>query len=82
MVGEMRHGGLLQNHCWGTEWDVRGEGGGVNGHWDSVSAGVDEDASAALSVQVVTVKGSVLVIDAGMQVKTCRRQRYVGTSDC
>jgi hypothetical protein len=25
VVGEMRHGGLLQNNCWGTKWDVRGE---------------------------------------------------------
>ena len=65
MVGKMQHGSLLQNH-W---WSVRGEGGGANGHWDSVSAGVDKDASAAPSLQVVTGKQEgVWVIDAGTQV--------------
>ena len=24
----------MQNNCWGAKWDVRGEGGHANGHWD------------------------------------------------
>jgi len=51
MDGEMR-----QNHCWGTKWDVQGEEGGANCHCGGVNAGVDEGASADLSVQVVTGK--------------------------
>ena len=39
VVGEIRHGGVLQNHCWGMEWDVQGERGqmvGADGRWDAI----------------------------------------------
>ena len=52
--------GVLQNHCWGAKWNVRGERGVVGGcRWSlghNVGVGVDEGALAALSVQVVAKK--------------------------
>jgi len=70
------------------EYHVRGAEGGANYHGSGVNAGVDEGASADLSVQVVTGKKK------GVSTLECRRRRAgvgsrwdatrrcVGAGDC